>query len=248
MRLRVVPEVEAGVGNLASVIHDGNCCPITGRAACLIAITATRFTDIGTSRWSALNLAAFRIDAKNRYIPRVWRYFPNSLALEGNADKLGSMPVLTVAEKSECAIEITSAHADSVPLTVECNQWSDHDIKFTYVDTLSGNRLPKTEVIHREFRLRHRFPKLQMALRTRYWQENAFFCAPCALDYSTRIYLVPGRHVAPNRIAAHEIAAIKKAVCDLPGSLRAFARGQRPTRFSCVDPQVLHRGRWVDHR
>ena len=248
MRLRVVREVDTAVGNSASVIHDDYCCSIDERAACLLANVATRFTDNGTSSPSALNLAGFRIDAKNRYIPRVWRYFPYSLALEGNADKPGSKPVLTVAKKSECAIEITAAHADSVPLTVECNQWSDHDIEFTYVDTLSGNRLPKTEVIHREFRLRHRFPKLQMALRTRYWQENAFFCAPCALDYSTRIYLVPGRHVAPNRIAAHEIAAIKKAVCDLPGSLRAFARGQRPTRFSCVDPQVLHRGRWVDHR
>ena len=43
-----------------------------------------------------------------------------------------------------------------------------------------------------------------------YRKENALFCAPCALDDRTGIYLVPGRNVASNRRATEEVAAIEK--------------------------------------
>ena len=112
-----------------------------------------RLTDNGTQNCSATDLAAFRINAKNPYIPRVWDYFCHPLAFECNADQFGPKPVPTIAEKSECAIEEAATHTDTVSLTVECNEWSDHNIEFTNVDRTSGNRFPKTKVIHRELRL-----------------------------------------------------------------------------------------------
>ena len=159
MGLRVLRAAETNNGNSASVIHDARSCPANAPNVCIQVIAATRLANAGCSCRFVSDLAAFRIDAENWHIPRVWRDFFDSLALEGNADKPGSKPVPAVAEKSECPIEVTAAHADTVPPFVECNERSDHDIEFTYVDRLSGNRLPETEVIHRESRFRERFAK-----------------------------------------------------------------------------------------
>ena len=243
MELPVLRGAETSNGNSASVIRDakllseefadclnaGDCCNAINKRR-----QQVRFVS---------DLAVFRINAENRDIPRVWRDFPDSLALEGNADKPGSKPVPAVAEKSECAIKVTAAHADTVPLTIECNERSDDDIEFTCAGRLSRNGLPETEVVHRELRFGQRFAKQQKAVRAGYRQENALFCAPCALDDCSCIYLVPHWQVTTYRVAAHEITAVEKTVCDSPGSVLALLGGHRTACFPGVESQGLHRGR-----
>src|SRR5210317_870434 len=108
---------------------------------------------INADRLEKLSLPArmgFREDAKNPYIPRVWRDFLHSLALKGNADEFWAQPVISIGEERKGAIEITAAHPNAVPVIVECNQRCHDDIEFTWLNARAGYRFPKTEIVLRE--------------------------------------------------------------------------------------------------
>ena len=84
-------------------------------------------TRVCLARWRAQGCISGAQDAsvsvgKNRikpYIPRIWPYFLNFLASEGNADQFRSKPQLPVLKVREATIEISSAHTDPVVVFVE---------------------------------------------------------------------------------------------------------------------------------
>jgi len=73
-------------------------------------------------------LEMFSDNSIKRYIPRIWLNFLNLLTVESKADELWSAPVFLMAKKSKTAIEVSAAHADSMPVLVECNHWRNYQI------------------------------------------------------------------------------------------------------------------------
>jgi len=142
-------------------------------------------------RFSAA-VRGFGEDAKNRYIPRISRDFSHFLAFEGNADELGPQPVSTTCEERKRAIEVAAAHTNAVHSRVEYDEGSDDNVEFARIDQCSRYGFPETEIVSREVRSRQCFSEKHSTMRSGYRQEYPLFCAPCALDNCTCIYLVPG--------------------------------------------------------
>ena len=122
--------------------------------------------------------------------------------------------MITPGKKRKRAIEVTSAHADTVILAVESNERCYDDIEFLHVDRLAANRFPEPEFILRETRAGKRFTKKHLVVGRHNREENALFCAPCALDDCTCIYFVPGRNVTGDLVATQEVATAEKPIRD----------------------------------
>ena len=77
---------------------------------------------------------AFSVVAKHSikpYIPSIWRYFLDSLALERYANQFGTQPVFPVPEVGKAAIEVSSAHADPVVIVVEGHCRRNGNVEFS---------------------------------------------------------------------------------------------------------------------
>ena len=90
----------------------------------------------------SLVAASFREYSENRYIPRISRDFLCFLALEGKADQFRPQPVSAPGKKGKSAIEEAATHADTISLTVECNERSDNNVQPVRVDESAGHGLP----------------------------------------------------------------------------------------------------------
>jgi hypothetical protein len=196
---------------------------------------------------SALSLDRFGNNAENRYIPRIWRDFFDSLALESDTDKFRVKPVIPVLEKRERAIEVTTTHTKTVPLIIEGEERSDDNIEPPGFDRLAVYRFPETEVIHCQSRLRERLAKMHVAAAAGYRQENPLFCAPRALDDCTRIYFVPRRNVTADIVATQEVAAVEKSISNYSRCAGSLDCGHRTARVSCAGAQAFRVGQWIAH-
>ena len=90
-------------------------------------------------------LAGFAEDAIKPYIPRIWDYFLDFLAIKCEAYQLRTNPDVSCPEESERSIKVSAAHADTVSILVECNEGSDYRIEFRNIDEGAVRWLPQSE-------------------------------------------------------------------------------------------------------
>jgi len=95
--------------------------------SCRNMATDRRQTDLGRKRLNRLRtirdkrsccrkkgLTCFCNYAKKPYIPRVWHYSADPLTVKGDADQFGAQPESSRFQECEIAIEVSTAHADTV--------------------------------------------------------------------------------------------------------------------------------------
>ena len=121
---------------------------------------------------------------------------------------------MTATEECEGAIEVTTSHPNAVSPAIERNERSYHNIELVCIDRFTGYRLPKAKVIERQLRLGQCFVESHFSVRRGNWQENALFCAPCALDDCACIYFIPHREITADRVANKEVTAVKELIAD----------------------------------
>ena len=116
------------------------------------------------------------------YIPWIWAYFLDFLAFESEAGKFWTMPLAAVLQKRKTAVEIATAHADSVHFCIECDHRSNDNIELFWGNFDTGSRFPNTELISFEPRIALNFHESHVALIFDKRHENPFFGTPCTLN------------------------------------------------------------------
>ena len=159
-------------------------------------------------------LATFGNYLINRYIPRVWGDFLDSLAVKREANQLRSAPSTPPFQKLKTAIEVTAAHADSITVVVEYDNRCDDEVTAVSRDDRSGNRLPEAEEIPGQHSVGSELSKNHFGAGIDYGRKNALFCAPCALDNGCRVDFVIARQVTGDGLARHEFVRVNDTFAD----------------------------------
>ena len=88
------------------------------------------------------------------YIPRVWTYFLDFLAIKSKPDELWVKPSLPCTEKCKRTIKITAAHADTIHVSVEGHERSYDNVDSGRVSQVRTRRFPKSVFIANKFCVR----------------------------------------------------------------------------------------------
>jgi len=110
-------------------------------------------------------------------------------------------PVFSLPQKSETAIVITAAHADSIVVLIESDHRSDDKIEHSWINQNASSWFPNTKAAARQFGLRSDRTKRHLRLAAQNRNENALVCAPGTFDDFACIYLVLHRQEARYRLA-----------------------------------------------
>ena len=153
-------------------------------------------------------------NAGEPYIPRIWRDFFGSLAVESKTDQFRPEPMLPMSEECETSIEIAAAHADAISIVVEGGQRSDDDIELLWCDARRRYGLPQSVTIALEPRIGRQFVKVHLAVSIDDGCKNALLCAPRARDDRPRVDLIPRRQIAAEYAARTILAAPNELICD----------------------------------
>ncbi len=116
------------------------------------------------------------------------------------------LPVISVSQKCETAIEVAATHTDSVFIFVECNQWSNDEIELPRRHYFAVDRLPKSKTISQKGRVAVQLAINHFSVFADDWTENALICAPSALDDETRVDLVSHRQVTTDSLCGEKSA------------------------------------------
>ena len=91
------------------------------------------------------------------------------------------------------AIVITAAHADTVTIGIETDEWDKDDIEMPHVDRIFVQRFERSVLALRDPALRAKRAELHFSWRADHRRENPLFCAPTARNDFFCIDLVPHR-------------------------------------------------------
>ncbi len=145
-----------------------------------------------------------RKNAIKPYIPRIWAYFLDFLAIESNTRKLRPKPLSFAAKKAKATVEIATAHSNSIQVFIEYDQRSHDDIESFWRNDSTGNRLPYAEFIFFQSRIALDSNESHFAFVFDHRNKNLFFSPPCSLEYHARIDFACERQVTRDRFAAEE--------------------------------------------
>ena len=149
------------------------------------------------------------------YIPRVWHYFLDFLAIERKPDKLRVQPSLPCTEKCERAIKISTAHADTIHRAVESDEWCDDNFDPGRVSRIRKKRFPKSVLVAHKFCVRRQFTERHFSAFAHDRRENALLRSPCTFDDFTRIDFVPGRKVASDDAIGKKVSTPQELLADV---------------------------------
>ena len=147
-------------------------------------------------------------NAGKPYIPTIWRYFLDFLAIECKPDELWSQPGSPASQKRKMTIEVAAAHADTIACIIKSNERCNNDIEVGRIDLEFRFWFPNSEPISGNRRFRQQIPERHITVTVDYRRKNALFCAPGALDDSVRIDLVPCCQIAGDRLTAQKVPAV----------------------------------------
>lgn len=148
------------------------------------------------------------------YIPRVWRYFLDFLAVKCSAEQFRSQPVLTMLKKRETAIIVTAAHSNSMPLVVECDERSHNEIQVARFDRRACHRLPDSKRTALQQRIGPQISEEQYAVSGDDRAKNALICAPRARNDASRVNLIAHWQIACNRPSGSKFVTMNKIFGD----------------------------------
>ena len=146
-------------------------------------------------------LIRFGKNAIKPYIPRIWAYFLDFLALERNSGKFWTKPLSLVLQKGKTTVEVATAHADSVHVFIKCDQWSNDDIELFWGNFNTRIRFPNTKFISFEPRIALNFHKTHFELTFDNGNEDPLLSTPCTFDNHARVDFACRRQVTGDAFA-----------------------------------------------
>ena len=146
-----------------------------------------------------------------------------------------------MAQECKTPIKISGAHADAMVLFIEGDGRRNDEIEILGVDEHAARRLPDTQTILLELRVRRDFAKQHLCSAAQDWNENALVCAPRALDDFACIDFVVHRQVSADQLAGGKLTRFDDAFTDDARRYSPFVGRHRAARRECLRSLFLHR-------
>jgi hypothetical protein len=81
------------------------------------------------------------------YIPSVWRYFLDFLALESDAHEFWSEPVFSMPQECKASIVETTTHAYSIEIAIERDSRRDNNLQSAWRYDFASNWFPDRHLV-----------------------------------------------------------------------------------------------------
>ena len=156
----------------------------------------------------------FSDDSIKWYIPRIWLNFLNLLTVESETHELRFEPVFLVTQKCETTIEVCAAHANSMPMFVECDDRCDYQIDVLRCNLCARIRLPQAIPVSYECGVGTQSHEIHSAVFVYDRGVNLFSHAPGTSDYGRRVDFVRHRQIADELSAGCKFVHANNTISD----------------------------------